>query len=590
MERRVDSAEAVRPAGSSAFTGAAWLGDELLLVVAHDAAPVEVVLDGGERVAAESLGPDEGETRVYLARCPTGRTRALAGRGGSGDDGGTPLDEITTETATLAAGLATLDPRSRTALVERLQTGAAPERERGDALVCRHLFTLREALRERLPPSTDQPGEPRGVHVESILRIDERSFYIGGWLHDEPGDTARLTAVSPEGERVELLERVFRYPRPDVGEHFAGQPGDPRGDRGFLAFFQTRLPSLHRRGWLVETESSSGTANEARAREVVSDPDVVRDAILADPFRSGAPNDELMEKQIAPAIARVQERMLADAGISSVTEHGVPAESPHVSIVVPLYRRLDYVEAQLAEFANDPDIRTSDLIYVLDSPEQANELLHGAAQLFRIYRVPFRVAIMNRNVGFAGANNAGASIGRGRLLVLLNSDVVPVRPGWLRAMCSFYDDCADIGALGPKLLYEDDTIQHAGMYFYRRPDSTVWQDAHYFKGLHLEFPEANVTRPVPAVSGACLMIERALYERLELRGIYARGGFEDYDLCMRLLEEGRRNWYLPTAELYHLEAQSFAGQPRQLANRFNMWLHTHLWRERIEALMEERPP
>jgi GT2 family glycosyltransferase len=264
---------------------------------------------------------------------------------------------------------------------------------------------------------------------------------------------------------------------------------------------------------------------------------------------------------------------------------GIPSGSEEVSIVVPLYRRLDYLESQLADFANDPEIFRSDLIYVLDSPEQSKELLYAAAQLFRIYRVPFRVAVMKRNAGLVGASNAGASIGRGRLLLLLHSDVLPARRGWLEVMRAFYDDHPGIGALGPKLLYEDDSIQHAGMYFYRRPESTVWQDAHYFKGMHRDFPDANVARRVPAVSCACLMIDRALHERFHLRGIYVRGGFEDFDLCMRLLEAGRENWYVPNAELYHLEARSLAGEEHERVNRFNRWLHTHLWRERIEALM-----
>ena len=93
---------------------------------------------------------------------------------------------------------------------------------------------------------------------------------------------------------------------------------------------------------------------------------------------------------------------------------------------------------------------------------------------------------------------------------------------------------------------------------------------------------------MPAVTGACLMIERALYEEVgRLSSQYLRGGYEDSDLCLRLIEAGRRNWYLADVELYHLEAQSFPIHFRS-TNRYNAWLQTHLWDERIEQTMGEQ--
>ena len=83
------------------------------------------------------------------------------------------------------------------------------------------------------------------------------------------------------------------------------------------------------------------------------------------------------------------------------------------------------------------------------------------------------------------------------------------------------------------------------------------------------------------------MIAREHYERLGgLRGIFVRGDYEDFDLCLRLSEEGRDSWYVPDVELYHLEAQSYTADLRAPANRYNMWLHTHIWGERIADLME----
>ena len=82
-------------------------------------------------------------------------------------------------------------------------------------------------------------------------------------------------------------------------------------------------------------------------------------------------------------------------------------------------------------------------------------------------------------------------------------------------MRAFYDATPQIGALGPKLLYEDDSIQHAGMYFQRDPEyAPAGRTSTTSRDSAARLPAANVSRPVPAVTGACLMVERALYDQI----------------------------------------------------------------------------
>jgi O-antigen biosynthesis protein len=246
------------------------------------------------------------------------------------------------------------------------------------------------------------------------------------------------------------------------------------------------------------------------------------------------------------------------------------------------------MEHQLCQFMHDPDFRELDLMYVLDSPELGDQLAESAAALHALYELPFRTVTLSRNAGYSIANNMGASLARGRFLLLLNSDVVPDTPGWVRQMAAFYDATPSIGALGPKLLYEDGSLQHAGMYFDREPGASLWANLHYFKGLEGEFQPANLTRTVPAVTGACLMIERSLWDELGgLRPLYVQGGYEDSDLCLRLIEAGRDNWYLPHVELHHLEDQSFPSDARRMATAYNTWLQSYLWDERMGELMRD---
>ena len=124
------------------------------------------------------------------------------------------------------------------------------------------------------------------------------------------------------------------------------------------------------------------------------------------------------------------------------------------------------------------------------------------------------------------------------------------------------------------------------MYFERRADSGLWGNWHYFKGLSRTMMAANVSRPVPAVTGACMMVERALYEQVGgLSDGYVDGGYEDSDFCIRLIDAGRHNWYMADVELFHLEAQSYPIDVSGRRRRTTRWLHTHLWDDRIEEIM-----
>jgi GT2 family glycosyltransferase len=318
---------------------------------------------------------------------------------------------------------------------------------------------------------------------------------------------------------------------------------------------------------------------------VSQDAGAARAAILAD-FTLEPPDEgQLKVGHISPAMDRLEVRRRRGIAIDAVDQHGTPPDHPIVSIIVPLFRQVELLEQQLAQFVHDPEIAASDLVYVLDSPEDTEYLRGFAHHLYDLYGVPFRLAVLTKNGGFSAVNNHGATLARGRLLLLLNSDVIPDRPGWLAEMVEFYDATPGIGALSAKLLYEDESIQHAGVYFDRPSGGQVWSKEHLFKGLHRDLPAANVTRPVPAVTGACLMISKALYDELGgLRAEYVQGDYEDSDLCLRLADAGRSSWYLSTVALYHLEGQSYPSTERELESQYNRWLHSSLWGERIPEL------
>ncbi|MGY1643920.1 glycosyltransferase family 2 protein [Geodermatophilus sp. SYSU D00703] len=464
----------------------------------------------------------------------------------------------------------------------------------GDLHLSRSLHAAREALRERLPVCVTSRDAPQGLNVDAVLAVDDHGFYVQGWIHDAEAALTRLTAVSPEGSRTELFPRLYRFRRPDV-ERFYDDRSDaqPRPEHGWISYFETSAPSRLTGGWTFEMGNAVGAAFEVSAPATTRDIATVREKILHDLLRERLPADVLRSRHIAPALTRLEERRRSLARVESVDQHGVPPTNPEVTVVVPLYGRIDFLEHQLAQFVHDRELRRADLIYVLDSPNLAEPFRVTAAQLAELYDIPFRAVVLSHNIGFAGVNNMGADLARGRLLLLLNSDVLPREPGWLSAMLDFYDATPGIGALAPKLLYEDDSIQHAGLYFRRLPNTGLWNNEHYFKGLHRALPAANVPRPVPAVTAACMIVDLALYREMGgLRGMYVQGDYEDSDLCLRLADVGRDAWYLSSVELYHLEGQSYPSEIRALTGAYNQWLHTHVWGPWISRKMgevDERP-
>lgn len=449
------------------------------------------------------------------------------------------------------------------------------------------LHAVREVLRERLPLGTVDERQPVGLSVEQILAVDERSYWISGWMHDDDG-LGVVTVVSSEGARTEILDGAFRYERPDVVQFYSGLGAERTREHGFTAFFELPAPSLLAGGWVAELRTSDGAQLEVHCPPVLSDPHAVRAKILGELAGAGSIGGPLAAEHGARALTLLQRRIVAESRIARVDCYGETPRDPRTSIVVPLYRRLDLLEHQLLHFSRDPDLAAAELIYVLDSVEQAGELAEQAHALFALHGLPFKVVNLTSGAGFAGATSHGVATARAPRLLLLNSDVIPDRPGWLSAMNAFYDAHERIGALGPKLLYEDDSLQHAGLYFHRAPGSPLWENAHCFKGLHRDFPPANLARPVPAVTAACALVDRERYE--EVAGLplhYVQGDYEDSELCLRLARAGYENWYLPSVELYHLEGQSYTPGLRRGPSDYNMWLHSSLWGEQIERAMEE---
>ena len=170
---------------------------------------------------------------------------------------------------------------------------------------------------------------------------------------------------------------------------------------------------------------------------------------------------------------------------------------------------------------------------------------------------------------YSAINNMAVAHAKGTVVGLVNNDIEVISPDWLTEMVS-WTTLPDVGCVGAKLYYADDTIQHAGVILGIRG---VADHAHLFlaRGLPGYFGRAVIPGNYSAVTGACLLVRKAIYEAVGgLDDVNLTIAFNDIDFCLKVREAGYRNVWTPFAELYHLESKS-RGQDdtRAKARRFD---------------------
>ena len=244
----------------------------------------------------------------------------------------------------------------------------------------------------------------------------------------------------------------------------------------------------------------------------------------------------------------------------------------------------DFVEYQLALFSARPDHENTEFIYVLDDPSKRREAQVLFASVYERFLIPFRAVLLDRNVGFAPANNVGLGYARGTFIAYLNSDVFPGTQNWLEQLsCRLIED-PKLGAIGPLLLFEDGSVQHRGMFFERLPEYGDWYFCqHLDKGLR-HSGDASVERFL-SITGACMVMRREL--ALQVGGFdetYVIGDFEDSDLCLKLIALGYECAVDPDVRLYHLERKSQSSAAltwRSNLTAYNAWQHERRWSDII---------
>ena len=191
-------------------------------------------------------------------------------------------------------------------------------------------------------------------------------------------------------------------------------------------------------------------------------------------------------------------------------------------------------------------------IIVIENNSEDEETFRYYEEIGKDERI--RVIRREGRFNYSAVNNAGFREAKGEQILLLNNDTEVVSPDWIQEML-MYAQREDVGAVGAKLYYPDGTIQHAGIGI-----GIKMLAGHYFRGETGDsegyYGRLSYAQEVSAVTAACMMIPRRVYE--EMHGLDESFSvvFNDVDLCLRIREAGYNIVWTPWAELTHYESKS----------------------------------
>ena len=293
-------------------------------------------------------------------------------------------------------------------------------------------------------------------------------------------------------------------------------------------------------------------------------------------------------RQHSSSISKASSEMCAAAGRRAVAEHlqlvgggsvetapgcvgfnrikfPLPTTLPLVSIIICTRDQLSLLSVALESIRSLSTYPNYEIVIIDNGSEDRNTILYLKSLALKN---GIRVIRDDSPFNYSRLNNAGVAHSKGELVCLLNNDIEVITPDWLEEMVSFAIK-PDVGAVGARLWYPDGTLQHggvivgfggvAGHYHLRLP-----------RGKNGYFGRAVLQQELSAVTGACLMVRRGVFEEVGGLEEKLQVAFNDVDFCLRLRAAGYRNIWTPFAELTHHESASrgYEDNPEKI-KRFN---------------------
>ena len=340
------------------------------------------------------------------------------------------------------------------------------------------------------------------LEFDDAIVCEPDGLVLIGWYLAKPG-VVRGMRVRCGGLTVPFDPREgVAINRPDVLEAFGARHGFDEPRCGFVFFVPHAFTRDDRVYIEVETVRHEVAFRNVPAPKLRGMSAIRRILECVDVRFGDVPR--AFERVAGPAVEMLNRGRLSQPLEVAVVDYGKVPTRPTYSVIVPLYGRLDFIEYQTALFSEHPGRGDVEWIYVLDDPPKRREAQYLCTSVHERFGVPLRLVMLDRNLGFAPANNVGLRHAHGTYVAFLNSDVFPGTLDWLERLTDQLRDNKDIGVIGPMLLFEDGSVQHRGIRFRRLREFGDWFFAyHEAKGMRHSGPEdarAYPASPAPAWS------------------------------------------------------------------------------------------
>ena len=259
--------------------------------------------------------------------------------------------------------------------------------------------------------------------------------------------------------------------------------------------------------------------------------------------------------------------------------------APLVSILIPSRDHRDDLKRCIDSIQQKTTYGNYEIIIIENNSEKEETF----AYYEEIRKDPkIRVITYNHPFNYSALNNEGFRAAKGEQILLLNNDTEVLSPDWLQEML-MYAQREDVGAVGAKLYYPDGTIQHAGIGI-----GIKMLAGHYHKNFPKEHPgyfgRLTYAQNVSAVTAACMLVPRRVYEEMHGLDETFPVVFNDVDFCLRIREAGYLIVWTPWTELIHHESKS-RGQDEDTPEKKAFFLkETNRFQRRWNKILTEGDP
>jgi GT2 family glycosyltransferase len=286
-------------------------------------------------------------------------------------------------------------------------------------------------------------------------------------------------------------------------------------------------------------------------------------------------------------LAQLHERVAATRAVRFEARFGPRPPHCRLSLVCVLFGVADLMYLLVSQFSRFGPLDRIEFVFVSNSPDLEEAFVRDAELASFVFQARIVLVSLNQNCGFGHAANVGVGGAQASTVCVINPDVYPRDRAAVAHMLQLAEGGLGNVLAGGKLHYADGSVMHEGMAFAedarlsalaQRP---VWSVEHPRKG----FPDTGGTavRRVPAVTGALMLLDKALYERV--RGFdpgYILGYYEDADVCLRLRDTGAEVVVDPRLDFWHYEGKGSSPHPALTGARLhNQWRFSQCWASRL---------